>query len=83
MTRYERSKPSASGLINILPATISKESVRKRPEAYCREIYGEDPIDKILRVLAEQIPNLSRSIEKPLFAKLKIYGAEQILSKLF
>ena len=34
MTRYERSKPSASGLIS--PVIISKESVRKRPSVLSR-----------------------------------------------
>lgn len=36
MTRYERSKPSASGLSNISPVIISKESVRKRPSVLSR-----------------------------------------------
>ena len=47
MTRYERSKPSASGLIKYFSSDNFKGIGKKTAERIV-EIYGEDPIDKIL-----------------------------------
>ena len=84
MTRYERSKPSASGLIKYF-ASDNFKGIGKKTAERIVEIYGEDPIDKILEDSSEleQIPNLSKVNREAFVAKLKInYGAEQILSKL-
>ena len=84
MTRYERSKPSASGLIKYF-ASDNFKGIGKKTAERIVEIYGEDPIDKILEDPSEleQIPNLSKVNREAFVAKLKInYGAEQILSKL-
>lgn len=84
MTRYERSKPSASGLIKYFSSDNFKGIGKKTAERIV-EIYGEDPIDKILEDPSklEQIPNLSKVNREAFLAKLKInYGTEQILSKL-
>ena len=84
MTRYERSKPSASGLIKYFSSDNFKGIGKKTAERIV-EIYGEDPIDKILEDPSklEQIPNLSKVNREAFVAKLKInYGTEQILSKL-
>ena len=64
MTRYERSKPSASGLIKYFAGDNFKGIVRNGRRIV--EIYGEDPIDKIPRDPSEvkQIPTYPRSIEK-------------------
>ena len=61
MTRYERSKPSASGLIKYFSSDNFKGIGKKTAERIV-EIYGEDPIDKILEDPSklEQIPNLSK-----------------------
>ena len=84
MTRYERSKPSASGLIKYFSSDNFKGIGKKTAERIV-EIYGEDPIDKILEDPSklEQISNLSKVNREAFVAKLKInYGTEQILSKL-
>jgi len=84
MTRYERSKPSASGLIKYF-ASDNFKGIGKKTAERIVEIYGEDPIDKILENPSEleQIPNLSKVNREAFVAKLKInYGTEQILSKL-
>ena len=84
MTRYERSKPSASGLIKYF-ASDNFKGIGKKTAERIVEIYGEDPIDKILEDPSklEQIPNLSKVNREAFVAKLKInYGTEQILSKL-
>ncbi len=49
MTRYERSKPSASGLIKYFASDNFKVG-RKRSSVLPK--FGEDPIDKILEDLA-------------------------------
>ena len=61
MTRYERSKPSASGLIKYF-ASDNFKGIGKKTAERIVEIYGEDPIDKILEDPSklEQIPNLSK-----------------------
>ena len=84
MTRYERSKPSASGLIKYF-ASDNFKGIGKKTAERIVEIYGEDPIDQILEDPSklEQIPNLSKVNREAFVAKLKInYGTEQILSKL-
>ena len=84
MTRYERSKPSASGLIKYFSSDNFKGIGKKTAERIV-DLYGEDPIDKILEDPSklEQIPNLSKVNREAFVAKLKInYGTEQILSKL-
>ena len=84
MTRYERSKPSASGLIKYFSSDNFKGIGKKTAERIV-DLYGEDPIDKILEGpnKLEQIPNLSKVNREAFVAKLKInYGTEQILSKL-
>ena len=84
MTRYERSKPSASGLIKYFSSDNFKGIGKKTAERIV-DLYGEDPIDKILEDpnKLEQIPNLSKVNREAFVAKLKInYGTEQILSKL-
>ena len=65
MTRYERSKPSASGLIKYFSSDNFKGIGKKTAERIV-EIYGEDPIDKILEDPSklEQIPNLSKVLNK-------------------
>lgn len=72
MTRYERSKPSASGLIKYFSSDNFKGIGKKTAERIV-EIYGEDPIDKILEDPSklEQIPNLSKVKPRSLRCKVK------------
>lgn len=72
MTRYERSKPSASGLIKYFSSDNFKGIGKKTAERIV-EIYGEDPIDKILEDPSklEQIPNLSKVNRRSLPCKIK------------
>ena len=82
----------ATSVQNPLPAVLSKyfasdnfKGIGKKTAERIVEIYGEDPIDKILENPSEleQIPNLSKVNREAFVAKLKInYGSEQILSKL-
>ena len=71
MTRYERSKPSASGLIKYF-ASDNFKGIGKKTAERIVEIYGEDPIDKILEDPSklEQISNLSK-VNRSLRCKVK------------
>ncbi|MEQ9809710.1 SF1B family DNA helicase RecD2 [Streptococcus jiangjianxini] len=82
--RYERAKPTASGLIKYFSSDHFKGIGRKTAEKIIA-IYGEDPIDKILEDPSqlENIAGLSKVNRESFVAKLKLnYGTEQVLTKL-
>lgn len=84
MSRYERTKPSASGLIKYFSSSAFKGIGKKTAERIV-DLYGEDPIDKILDDpdKLSEISGLSKVNREAFIAKLKLnYGTEQILSKL-
>ncbi|MGX7775661.1 SF1B family DNA helicase RecD2 [Streptococcus pluranimalium] len=82
--RYERAKPTASGLIKYFSSDHFKGIGRKTAEKIV-EIYGQEPIDKILEDPSQlnSITGLSKVNRENFLAKLKLnYGTEQILTKL-
>ncbi|MCU9533044.1 ATP-dependent RecD-like DNA helicase [Streptococcus sp. CSL10205-OR2] len=84
MSRYEREKPSKAGLINYFSSQQFKGIGKKTAEKIIT-LYGEDPIDSILKDPShlDTISGLSKVNKEAFLAKLKInYGTEQILSKL-
>ena len=84
LTRYERSKPSSSGLIKYFSSEHFKGIGKKTAEKIV-QLYGEDTIDKILEDPSklDSISGLSKENRGNFVAKLKLnYGTEQILAKL-
>lgn len=84
LTRYERSKPSSSGLIKYFSSEHFKGIGKKTAEKIV-QLYGEDTIDKILEDPSklDSISGLSKENRDNFVAKLKLnYGTEQILAKL-
>ncbi|MFV8209862.1 ATP-dependent RecD-like DNA helicase [Streptococcus pluranimalium] len=82
--RYERAKPTASGLIKYFSSDHFKGIGRKTAEKIV-SLYGEDPIDAILESPDKlaTITGLSKSNRENFIAKLKAnYGTEQVLAKL-
>ncbi|SFF93092.1 ATP-dependent RecD-like DNA helicase [Streptococcus equinus] len=84
LTRYERSKPSSSGLIKYFSSEHFKGIGKKTAEKIV-QLYGENTIDKILEDPSklDSISGLSKENRDNFVAKLKLnYGTEQILAKL-
>lgn len=84
LMRYERSKPSSSGLIKYFSSEHFKGIGKKTAEKIV-QLYGEDTIDKILEDPSklDSISGLSKENRDNFVAKLKLnYGTEQILAKL-
>lgn len=84
VTRYERTKPTSSGLIKYFSSDHFKGIGKKTAEKIV-QLYGDDTIDKILEDPSklDSISGLSKENRDNFVAKLKLnYGTEQILSKL-
>ncbi|HFI0303043.1 TPA: ATP-dependent RecD-like DNA helicase [Streptococcus suis] len=84
ISRYERSKPTASGLVKYFSSDHFKGIGRKTAEKIV-QLYGEDTIDKILAEPEKltQITGLSSKNQQAFVEKLRLnYGTEMILSKL-
>ncbi|MBM7642504.1 SF1B family DNA helicase RecD2 [Streptococcus loxodontisalivarius] len=84
LERYERAKPSQSGLVKYFSGDNFKGIGKKTAEKII-DLYGEDPIDKILEDPSklDSITGLSKVNREKFVAKLKLnYGTEQILTKL-
>ncbi|MDQ8837860.1 SF1B family DNA helicase RecD2 [Streptococcus ruminantium] len=82
--RYERSKPTASGLVKYFSSEHFKGIGRKTAEKIV-QLYGEDTIDKILAEPEKltQITGLSSKNKQAFIEKLRLnYGTEMILAKL-
>ena len=84
VSRYQRAKPSSSGLVKYFSSDHFKGIGKKTAEKIL-ELYGNDPIDKILEDPSKlaSISGLSAVNREAFIAKLKLnYGTEQILAKL-
>ena len=84
VTRYERSKPTSSGLIKYFSSEHFKGIGKKTAEKIV-QLYGDNTIDKILEDPSklDRVSGLSKKNKDNFLAKLKLnYGTEQILSKL-
>ncbi|WP_156008369.1 SF1B family DNA helicase RecD2 [Streptococcus ruminantium] len=84
ITRYERSKPTASGLVKYFSSEHFKGIGRKTAEKIV-QLYGEDTINKILAEPEKltQITGLSSKNKQAFIEKLRLnYGTEMILAKL-
>lgn len=84
ITRYERSKLTASGLVKYFSSEHFKGIGRKTAEKIV-QLYGEDTIDKILAEPEKltQITGLSSKNKQAFIEKLRLnYGTEMILAKL-
>ncbi|MCS4488252.1 SF1B family DNA helicase RecD2 [Streptococcus sciuri] len=84
VSRYERKKPSTSGLINYFSSKQFKGIGKKTAEKIV-SLYGSNPIDAILEEpdKLESISGLSKAKKDQFIAQLRRhYGSEQILSKL-
>ncbi|TWT16330.1 ATP-dependent RecD-like DNA helicase [Streptococcus sp. sy010] len=84
VSRYEKTKPSSSGLINYFSSQQFK-GIGKKTATKIVELYGDNPIDKILENpdALKTISGLSETNRKAFVAKLKSnYGTEQILTQL-
>ncbi|KXT77973.1 SF1B family DNA helicase RecD2 [Streptococcus sp. DD13] len=84
LTRYERLKPSQAGLVTYFSSDHFKGIGRKTAEKII-ELYGDDPIDKIL-AQPDQLKSIAGLSEKTRQAFLHTlrsnYGTEQIIAKL-
>lgn len=84
VSRYERAKPSSTGLVKYFSSDHFKGIGKKTAEKIV-ELYGDNTIDKILEnpdKLAT-ITGLSKVNREAFLTKLKLnYGTEQILAKL-
>ncbi|MGT2683369.1 SF1B family DNA helicase RecD2 [Streptococcus porci] len=84
VSRYERAKPSSTGLVKYFSSDHFKGIGKKTAEKIV-ELYGDNTIDKILEnpdKLAT-ITGLSKVNRETFLTKLKLnYGTEQILAKL-
>ena len=84
VSRYEKARPTASGLVKYFSSEQFKGIGKKTAERIV-ELYGEHPIDAILEDPSHlsTITGLSKANRDNFLAKLRLnYGAEQILSKL-
>lgn len=84
VSRYEKARPTASGLVKYFSSEQFKGIGKKTAERIV-ELYGEQPIDAILEDPSHlsTISGLSKANRDNFLAKLRLnYGAEQILSKL-
>lgn len=84
ITRYERSKPTATGLIKYFSSDHFKGIGRKTAEKIV-ELYGENTIDHILAEPEKltQITGLSAKHRQTFLETLQLnYGTERILAKL-
>lgn len=84
ITRYERSKPTATGLIKYFSSEHFKGIGRKTAEKIV-ELYGENTIDHILAEPEKltQITGLSAKHRQNFLETLQVnYGTERILAKL-
>lgn len=82
--RYEKEKPSSSGLIHYFSSDQFKGIGKKTAEKIVN-LYGENTIDSILEApeKLKTISGLSKANRESFIAKLKAnYGTEQILAKL-
>ncbi|KPJ22177.1 SF1B family DNA helicase RecD2 [Streptococcus phocae] len=83
-SRYQRAKPSASGLINYFSSDHFKGIGKKTAEKIL-SLYGTDTIDKILAdpSALNSISGLSKANREAFVAKLKAnYGTEQMIAAL-
>ena len=84
VSRYERTKPSSSGLVKYFSSSHFKGIGKKTAEKIIR-LYGDHTIDKILQEpeKLDTISGLSKTNRDNFIAALKLnYGTEQILAKL-
>lgn len=84
VTRYERAKPTSSGLVKYFSSEHFKGIGKKTAEKIV-QLYGDNTIDKILEDPSKlaTISGLSKVNREGFLAKLKLnYGTEQILAKL-
>ncbi len=84
ISRYERSKPMAAGLVKYFSSDHFKGIGRKTAEKII-DLYGENPIGKILAApeKLDTITGLSAKNKQAFLEKLQAnYGTELILSKL-
>lgn len=84
ITRYERSKPTSSGLIKYFSSDHFKGIGKKTAEKIV-QLYGDNTIDKILENPSKlnSISGLSKENKDNFLTKLKLnYGTELILAKL-
>lgn len=84
MSRYQRSKPSSSGLVKYFSSDHFKGIGKKTAEKIVT-LYGDNTIDKILEdpKKLEEISGFSKANREAFLTKLKInYGTEQIIAAL-
>lgn len=84
VSRYERAKPSSSGLVKYFSSEHFKGIGKKTAEKIV-ELYGDNTIDKILADPSKlaTINGLSKVNREAFLTKLKLnYGTEQIIAKL-
>ncbi|WP_159567808.1 ATP-dependent RecD-like DNA helicase [Streptococcus halichoeri] len=84
LSRYEKAKPSAQGLVTYFASKHFKGIGQKTAEKIIA-LYGSDPIDKILKDPSklEAISGLSKANREAFLTKLRInYGTEQIIAGL-
>ena len=84
ISRYERSRPTATGLIKYFSSDHFKGIGRKTAEKIVA-LYGEDPIDHILAEPEKltQITGLSPKYRQAFLETLQVnYGTERVLAKL-
>lgn len=84
LTRYQKNKPSSSGLIKYFASDHFKGIGKKTAEKIV-QLYGENTIDKILEDPSqlETISGLSKANRQAFITKLKLnYGTEQIIAGL-
>ncbi len=84
ISRYERAKPTSSGLIKYFSSEHFKGIGKKTAEKIVA-LYGKNAIDNILSDPSrlETISGLSKANRERFLTKLKLnYGTEQILAKL-
>lgn len=84
LSRYQRAKPSSSGLIKYFSSDHFKGIGKKTAERIV-SLYGDNPIDKILDDPSklEDINGFSKANREAFVAKLRInYGTEQIIAAL-
>ncbi len=85
ITRYERSKPSAKGLVKYFASDHFKGIGLKTAERIVRAYGDEDTIDKILAEpeKLQEIQGLAKAARENFLEKLRFnYGTEMILAKL-